>query len=116
MGTPPVDAEGPDSTRRRLESLREELRATLAGTRDQAETVTLDQSAVGRLSRVDALQQQAMAQAQERRMTLRLAQVEGALARLDNDAYGSCVKCGDEIADKRLQARPEAPFCLDCAP
>lgn len=57
-----------------------------------------------------------MAQAQERRTKLRLAQVDGAIARLDNDAYGDCVKCGDPVGDKRLQAKPEAPFCLGCAP
>ncbi len=101
--------------RARLLSLKAELQAALAGTQEQAGTVDLDQAAVGRLSRVDALQAQAMAQEQERRTQIRLEQVVNAVARLDNDAYGICVRCGDDISEGRLEARPEAPFCLACA-
>ena len=103
-----------DDVRNRLLELRAELERTLHATKVQAERVTLDQSAVGRLSRVDALQQQAMAQAQERRTKLRLEQITHALSRLDNDAYGDCVECGEPIRVARLKARPEAPFCLSC--
>lgn len=101
--------------RARLLALRDQLRLVIEGTRDQGSTVDLDQSAVGRLSRVDALQQQAMAQAQERRTQLRLDQIAGALSRLQAGDYGVCVRCGDDIAEGRLEARPEAPFCLACA-
>ncbi|MEN0060818.1 MAG: TraR/DksA C4-type zinc finger protein [Myxococcota bacterium] len=100
--------------RERLLALQAELQRTLAGSQEQGDTVALDQSAVGRLSRMDALQQQAMAQAQERRTTLRLEQLTHALCRLDNGVYGDCVRCGEPIAEARLIARPEAPFCLDC--
>lgn len=101
--------------RHRLQALHASLAAALTGAREQGGTVSLDQSAVGRLSRVDALQQQAMAQAQERRTKIRLAQVESALARLANGAYGDCVQCGEPIAERRLEAHPEAPFCLECS-
>jgi len=105
-----------ESIRARLLELRDELQRALAGAKSQGGTVSLDQSAVGRLSRMDALQQQAMAQAQERRTELRLEQLGHALARLDNGVYGDCVQCGDAIGEARLRARPETPFCLDCTP
>lgn len=104
-----------DEARSRLLSLQRELTQSLAGTQEQGETVELDQTAVGRLSRVDALQAQAMAQAQERRTTLRLAQVDNALKRVENGRYGECMRCGEDIAEARLAARPEAPFCISCA-
>ncbi|MEO0600214.1 MAG: TraR/DksA C4-type zinc finger protein [Myxococcota bacterium] len=100
--------------RTRLHALKAELERALAGAQSQGETVDLDQSAVGRLSRMDALQQQAMAQAQERRTELRLEQLGHALARLDNGVYGDCVECGEPIGEARLRARPETPFCMDC--
>jgi len=105
-----------EAIRARLGDVRAELERALAGTRAQGEAVALDQSAVGRLSRMDALQQQAMAQAQERRTKLRLEQVGHALARLDNGVYGDCVACGDPVGSARLDARPETPFCVDCTP
>ncbi len=104
-----------DAIRASLTALSDQLRDVLQGTRDQGSTVDLDQSAVGRLSRVDALQQQAMAQAQEQRTQLRLDQIVGALRRLDAGEYGLCGRCGEEIAPGRLHARPEAPFCVACA-
>jgi len=70
---------------------------------------------VGRLSRVDALKQQAMAQAEERRSKQRLLTVVNALRRLETDDYGDCMRCGEEVSDKRLKASPETPFCVACA-
>ena len=105
-----------EAIRARLYAARAELERALVGTRAQGQAVDLDQSAVGRLSRMDALQQQAMAQAQERRTKLRLEQLTHALARLDNGVYGDCVQCGDPVGEARLNARPETPFCVDCTP
>jgi DnaK suppressor protein len=81
------------------------------------DTVQLDQAAVGRISRVDALQAQAMAQAGQRRARLRLERVRAALERLDEhpDEFGVCPSCGDDIGLRRLRARPEAVFCVGCA-
>jgi DnaK suppressor protein len=44
-----------------------------------------------------------------------IASVKRALTRIENDTYGECVRCGAEIAAKRLEARPEAALCIDCA-
>lgn len=76
--------------------------------------VTLDQQAVGRLSRMDALQNQAMALAQARRRQVERQRIAAALQRLSDDDYGYCTECGDQIAPARLAADPAIPRCLDC--
>jgi DnaK suppressor protein len=88
------------------------LSAVSAGAR---ETVTLDQQSVGRLSRMDAMQQQAMAQATERQRAGEMARIENALKRLDEDEYGYCVECGEEIAEKRIEIDPAVTHCIRCA-
>lgn len=77
--------------------------------------VELDQTSVGRLSRMDALQGQAMALATERRRLQVLQRVDQALARLSAGTYGVCVRCGEEIEPKRLALDPAIPTCLACA-
>jgi len=96
-----------------LEELRVELVAYLAGSGDRTATVDLDQP-IGRLSRVDALQQQAMAKEQRRRMELRLGKVKQSLADAAAGDYGLCRRCEEPIGHARLKARPETPFCLAC--
>ncbi|WP_299504213.1 TraR/DksA C4-type zinc finger protein [uncultured Roseobacter sp.] len=81
---------------------------------DGQKTVTLDQQAVGRLSRMDALQNQAMAQAQARRRQAERQKIAAALQRLDEGEYGFCTDCGEEIAPARVQADPAIARCLDC--
>ena len=94
----------------RLDALDAEDAAGLDGQK----TVTLDQQAVGRLSRMDALQNQAMAQAQARRRQAERQRIRAALQRLDAGDYGYCTDCGDEIAPARLTSDPAIPRCLDC--
>lgn len=77
--------------------------------------VELDQQSVGRLSRMDALQGQAMAQASERQRRATIQKIDAALARLDSGEYGYCVGCGEEIAERRLQVDPATAFCITCA-
>lgn len=77
--------------------------------------VTLDQESVGRLSRIDAMQMQAMAVAQLRRRQAQRAAIAAALARIDEGEYGYCLRCGEEIGPKRLEHNPAASTCIDCA-
>ena len=85
-------------------------------TGDQAEkTVELDQTRVGRLSRMDAMQAQAMSKETGRRRRLKLVQIEAALQRLKCDDYGFCQECGEEIAAARLEVNPTVLLCIDCA-
>ncbi len=95
----------------RLDGLRHSTEATAADRRP----VELDQSSVGRLSRMDALQMQAMAQATERRRAVEITRIEAALKRIADGDFGWCVTCGEAIAPKRLEADPTVPTCIDCA-
>ena len=75
----------------------------------------LDQQSVGRLSRMDAIQQQAMAQAQDRARQKERIMIKAALTRIENGEYGYCAECGEEISEKRLELSPAAPLCIRCA-
>ena len=44
-----------------------------------------------------------------------IASVKRALGRIEDGTYGECVRCGRDIAAGRLEARPEAALCIDCA-
>ncbi len=77
--------------------------------------VELDQTRVGRLSRMDALQLEAMAEETVRRRKAEILQIDAALGRIENDEYGLCVKCGQEIGVKRLELQPMVAFCIECA-
>lgn len=103
-----------DELRGDLIRLQAELRTTSETTSQHAETVELDQAAVGRLSRIDAMQQQKMAEAQHRRNQLRLKQLAVALMAFNDDEYGDCKVCGEPIGYGRLKARPESPACVPC--
>lgn len=78
-------------------------------------TVTLDQSAVGRLSRMDALQGQAMAKATKARRAQRRQRIAAAFRRMDEGEFGYCTACGEAIAAARLELDPTVPACIGCA-
>ncbi len=106
-----------EAIRAQLLELRVELGALLEDASGLADTVELDQGAVGRISRVDALQAQAMAKAGLERMKLRLMRVEAALERYaeDPEEFDICPRCEEPIGLRRLQAVPESIFCVRCA-
>jgi RNA polymerase-binding transcription factor len=80
-----------------------------------ASVVELDQTKVGRLSRMDAMQAQAMSVETNRRREIELQRIGTALQRLEGDEYGFCVSCGEDIARPRLEVDPSTPVCIDCA-
>lgn len=82
---------------------------------DDRDAVNLDPRSVGRLSRMDALQAQAMAKANERQRAKELARIDAALRRIEQGEYGYCAVCGEEIAPQRLRADPAACVCIRCA-
>ena len=96
---------------RRIEALREVSEQS----RDSQAPVELDQTRQGRLSRMDAMQGQAMARAAEERRQHEVARLKAALARIDRGEFGECLECGEPIADKRLESDPAATMCVDCA-
>ena len=88
----------------------------LRQTQDEAsDTVELDQTSVGRLSRMDALQSQAMSQALQARNQQTLRDIATALARMESGDYGYCLECGEQIAIARLQLNPSLGLCITCA-
>jgi len=93
------------------------MRAEVAGAiaEDASQTVELDQSRQGRLSRMDALQVQQLALETQRRQQRRLHAIDGALNRLVNEAFGYCFQCEEPIALPRLQFDPTVSRCLVCA-
>lgn len=97
-----------------LRDLLHELPDAIARTAGGTATVELDQQSVGRLSRMDELQRQAMAKSGRRALELRLQQVRAALEAAERGDYGVCRACEEPIGFDRLVARPETPFCLEC--
>lgn len=104
-----------DWFRKQLLDKQSELSSLREMSAQSREAVALDQSSVGRVSRIDAIQQQEMALAAERNRERELQRIKSALMRLDQDEYGYCVTCGEDIAEKRLRVDPAIPTCLDCA-
>ena len=96
-----------------LFALRKELEFTLSAAEERTDIVDLDQE-IGRLSRMDALQQQKMAEAERARHKLRLKSVLMAIEALEEGDYGFCRRCGEPIDYRRLKARPESPCCVPC--
>ena len=80
-----------------------------------AKTVELDQNRVGRLSRMDAMQGQAMAKASAERQQEKLKLINRALARVENGSFGRCLECDEFIAIPRLEIDPTASHCIECA-
>ena len=104
-----------ETVRARLEALLRDLDAGDAlGAGGQA-TVELDQQAMGRLSRQDALMGQSMARAGQARRDVERRRLRAALARLEAGDYGDCELCGEAIAPRRLELDPAAARCVDCA-
>tara|TARA_R110002126_G_scaffold7828_38_gene37956 strand:- start:11827 stop:12159 length:333 start_codon:yes stop_codon:yes gene_type:complete len=98
-----------------LAARKADLIASVANASDSAAPVELDQQVQGRLSRMDALQGQAMAQATIQRRRVEIAQIDAALRRMEAGEFGYCVECGDDIAPKRLELNPAIARCVDCA-
>lgn len=101
--------------RQRLENELAVLEGDADYRRSSTETVELDQTRTGRLSRMDALQGQAMARATEARAGQQVLRIQAALRRLEEGVYGDCVRCEEPIARGRLEAGPAAAICIECA-
>lgn len=100
--------------RDQLLALRDSLREAARADDEVTRPVELDQTRQGRLSRMDAMQAQQMAQAVVRRREQQLRRVEGALMRIESGDFGYCFKCDEAISRKRLDADPTITRCLEC--
>jgi DnaK suppressor protein len=109
-----TDAEQRKFTQR-LQAIIAELETIDAAASENRAAVILDQTSVGRLSRMDAMQQQAMANATSQRRKISIMRAKTALERIKNREFGYCVECGDDIAKKRLDHDPSVATCITCA-
>lgn len=98
----------------RLLQLKADLSEQLQIGSAASEVVTLDQSKVGRVSRMDAMQQQHMALSTRNKAQMRLRKVTAALDAIDTGNYGYCRRCEENIGFPRLQAQPETALCITC--
>lgn len=104
-----------DRFRKLLLQQRQDILEVLDSGKRAARTVKLDQTSVGRLSRMDALQSQAMLQEATRRREQALQDIGNSLVKLDSGDYGFCEECGEVIAEKRLLFNPTACCCITCS-
>lgn len=104
-----------DVMKRKLIELRDELERLAATGDASAGVVELDQARVGRLSRMDAMQAQAMAQASAQRRQAQLREIAAALVRMENGEFGLCEECAEPISPRRLDVDPTARLCIACA-
>ena len=103
-----------EQTRQILLRLRSETQALDEAFKENSQPVELDQTRVGRLSRMDAMQTQQMALESARRRQHQLARIDGALHRLESGEYGCCYVCGEEIDARRLSIDPTTTRCMGC--
>jgi DnaK suppressor protein len=104
-----------DGTRQALIQRLDDLHQSIDDTKESRKPVKLDQVSVGRLSRMDAMQVQAMALAAGRLRAQEIERIKAALKRIDSGEFGYCVTCGEEIAPKRLAVDPTSATCIRCA-
>ncbi len=101
--------------KKRLDERLEDITARQEQQKQETAPVELDQARVGRLSRMDAMQQQAMSQAVARLTDLERQRIKSALGRMESGDYGYCVLCEEEIAEGRLRFDPSIMTCISCA-
>ena len=100
-----------DAARARLEAQLAELEGRLERiAADLAEPLPADSSEAA-----VEMEDDAALEAQAVLVTHEIASVKRALERIAEGTYGECAQCGTEIAQGRLEARPEAALCIACA-
>lgn len=100
--------------RLRLIKLRDELMEAESSGSAETGTVELDQSRIGRLSRMDEMQNQQMALESQRRRKIQIRKIDAAWQRIENGEFGICSYCDERIELKRLEFDPTAVLCSDC--
>jgi len=109
-----VNADRVEHFRKRLQDLAEEISDDLAANKDDAGIVELDTS-IGRLARMDAMQNQQIALELKRRRENQLLRIENTYQRMDEGRYGICGKCRKPIDETRLEVFPDVVTCVSCS-
>ena len=105
----------PETYKSKLLTMKKSLLKAQETGEEAEQTVELDQARVGRLSRMDAMQAQAMSIETGRRRRRKLSQIDAALERIEADEFGDCQECGEDIATARLEVDPTVLLCINCA-
>ena len=114
MTASPLSSQQLDELRSELQRQLGRLEKSMKVTAEALRPVELDQTAVGRLSRMDSLQNQSLSRGLREREIVRHSQIREALGRFDSGTYGVCTVCARSIPFDRLFVFPEAPECADC--
>ena len=104
-----------EALKKQLFERRNELERLILAHRVDTKPVVLDQTTVGRLSRMDELQRQAMSMETERRRKDEVCRIDASIVRVEQGEYGYCVTCGEKIEKKRIELDPAIPTCVRCA-
>jgi DnaK suppressor protein len=97
-----------------LEEALDEVGKYLESSEDAAAAVAPDKG-LGRLSRMEAMQDQQLVMEMRRRKKRQLVEIKLAISRLEMGNYGTCVFCGKEISPERLEVAPEVQTCMSCS-
>ena len=100
--------------KQKLKSMLLEIDDYLSKTKDSAAAVEPDKG-LGRLSRMEAMQDQQMVLELRRRKKRQLLEVKNAISRIEQNLFGKCVFCGKKISSERLNVFPEVQSCVNCA-
>jgi DnaK suppressor protein len=92
----------------------EKTRQVIAELKDLTEPVAPD-VAIGRISRMDAINNKAINDAALRKAEEKLAQLERMHQQVDEPGFGLCRKCGQPIPMQRLILMPQSAHCVRCA-
>ena len=98
----------------KINYLKAEIENLISDNKENEKPVELNQALFGRLSRMDAIQQQELALETKRRRENILIQINNALTRLENGSYGKCFECDEYIPEKRLIFDPLSIKCINC--
>lgn len=91
-----------------------EFEAELKLLEDAAKPISPD-SAYGRLSRLDAMNNKLIVDAALIDKRTALQRFQYALSKIDSDEFGRCSRCNEDIAPKRLMSIPYVNLCISCA-
>jgi len=110
-----MDEENLKQIKQLLLKMKSELQEQEKTSKETGKPVELDQTKVGRISRMDAMQAQQMALNASRRRQLQLVKIESAFQRIDFGEYGYCLTCDEDIDIRRLMVDPTNTYCIKCA-
>lgn len=100
--------------RTRIEQELKDLQQSISSLEDQTKPVAPDQS-LGRLTRLDNMNNQAVARDSLSKARMRMLKLQRALEHMDDPDFGYCEECGEEIPLRRLMLLPESTMCVACA-